>query len=79
MSRFVCVTNLVFPMQDGPNTIWPHDFHTGWSYCVTVPSWSLYAESRGSEPVVVYSLLVFLIYFVYPFLKLKLLLWCLVM
>ncbi|KAL0319124.1 UNVERIFIED_CONTAM: PX domain-containing protein EREL2 [Sesamum angustifolium] len=39
---------------DGPNTIWPHDFHTGWSYCVTVPSWSILSESEGSEPVVFY-------------------------
>ncbi|KAK4427990.1 PX domain-containing protein EREX [Sesamum alatum] len=39
---------------DGPNTIWPHDFHTGWSYCVTVPSWSFLSESEGSEPVVFY-------------------------
>ncbi|KAL1551370.1 PX domain-containing protein EREX-like [Salvia divinorum] len=38
----------------GVNTIWPHDFHTGWSYCVTVPSWSIFAESSGSEPVVFY-------------------------
>ncbi|KAL8457053.1 hypothetical protein ACS0TY_034221 [Phlomoides rotata] len=39
---------------DGPNTVWPHDFHTGWSYCVTVLSWNIYAESGGSEPVVFY-------------------------
>ncbi|KAH6800688.1 hypothetical protein C2S52_001152 [Perilla frutescens var. hirtella] len=39
---------------DGMNTIWPHDFHTGWSYCVTVPSLNFLAESRGSEPVVFY-------------------------
>ncbi|KAG8379810.1 hypothetical protein BUALT_Bualt07G0128200 [Buddleja alternifolia] len=39
---------------DGPNTIWPHDFHTGWSYCVTVPSWSIFSESEGSEPIVFY-------------------------
>ncbi|PIN06866.1 hypothetical protein CDL12_20571 [Handroanthus impetiginosus] len=39
---------------DGPNTIWPHDFHTGWSYCVAVPSWSILSESEGSEPVVFY-------------------------
>ncbi|XP_042052598.1 PX domain-containing protein EREX-like [Salvia splendens] len=38
----------------GVNTIWPHDFHTGWSYCVTVPSWSIFSESSGSEPVVFY-------------------------
>ncbi|XP_047960127.1 PX domain-containing protein EREX-like [Salvia hispanica] len=38
----------------GVNTIWPHDFHTGWSYCVTIPSWSIFAESSGSEPVVFY-------------------------
>ncbi|KAL0354818.1 UNVERIFIED_CONTAM: PX domain-containing protein EREX [Sesamum radiatum] len=41
-------------LTDGPNTIWPHDFHTGWSYCVTVPCWSILSESEGSEPVVFY-------------------------
>ncbi|KAG8372519.1 hypothetical protein BUALT_Bualt12G0074600 [Buddleja alternifolia] len=39
---------------EGPNTIWPHDFHTGWSCCVTVPSWSIFSESEGSEPIVFY-------------------------
>ncbi|KAL3835527.1 hypothetical protein ACJIZ3_010263 [Penstemon smallii] len=39
---------------NGPSTIWPHDFHTGWSYCVTIPSWSTLSESEGSEPVVFY-------------------------
>ncbi|KAG6426049.1 hypothetical protein SASPL_110263 [Salvia splendens] len=41
-------------LLSGVNTIWPHDFHTGWSYCVTVPSWSIFSESSGSEPVVFY-------------------------
>lgn len=40
-------------IQDGQNTVWPHDFHTGWSYCVTIPSWKLSSESSASESVVV--------------------------
>ncbi|KAF2293173.1 hypothetical protein GH714_038748 [Hevea brasiliensis] len=36
---------------DGRDTIWPLDPHTGWSYCVTVPSWILLPKSRGSDPV----------------------------
>ncbi|KAK4488862.1 hypothetical protein RD792_004652, partial [Penstemon davidsonii] len=39
---------------NGPSTVWPHDFHTGWSYCVTIPSWSTLSESGGSELVVFY-------------------------
>ncbi|KAL7099684.1 hypothetical protein ACP275_09G100200 [Erythranthe tilingii] len=39
---------------NGPSTIWPHDFQTGWSYCVTVPSCSIFSESGGSEPVTFY-------------------------
>ncbi|XP_073141796.1 PX domain-containing protein EREX isoform X2 [Henckelia pumila] len=41
-------------LWDGPNTVWPLDFHTGWSYCVTVPSWTVLSEPGGSEPVVFY-------------------------
>ncbi|XP_031129444.1 PX domain-containing protein EREL1-like [Ipomoea triloba] len=43
---------------DGQNTVWPHDFHTGWSYCVTIPSWKLSSESSASESVVLYEVLV---------------------
>ncbi|XP_051147694.1 PX domain-containing protein EREL2-like isoform X2 [Andrographis paniculata] len=39
---------------DGPNTTWPHDFHTGWTYCATIPGWSFLSESGGSEPGVFY-------------------------
>lgn len=39
---------------DGRDSIWPHDPHTGWSYCVTVPSWNVLAKSSGSDPVVFY-------------------------
>ncbi|KAI4376332.1 hypothetical protein MLD38_014109 [Melastoma candidum] len=39
---------------NGRETVWPHDHRTGWSYCVTVPSWSLLPKSRGSDPVVFY-------------------------
>lgn len=39
---------------DGRDTVWPHDPHTGWSYCVTVPSWTLLPNSKGSETVAFY-------------------------
>ncbi|KAF8025380.1 hypothetical protein BT93_F2274 [Corymbia citriodora subsp. variegata] len=39
---------------DGRSTVWPHDPHAGWSYCVTIPSWILLSESRGSDPIVFY-------------------------
>ncbi|KZV22600.1 hypothetical protein F511_02617 [Dorcoceras hygrometricum] len=39
---------------DGPRTVWPHDFHTGWSYCATIPSWTMLPEPGGSESVVFY-------------------------
>ncbi|XP_021298133.1 PX domain-containing protein EREX isoform X2 [Herrania umbratica] len=38
---------------DGRDTVWPHDPHTGWSYCITIPSWVLLPKSRGSDPIVV--------------------------
>ncbi|GFZ04069.1 Phox (PX) domain-containing protein [Actinidia rufa] len=37
---------------DGRDSIWPHDPHSGWSYCVTVPSWIFLPKSIGSDPVV---------------------------
>lgn len=39
---------------DGRNSVWPNDPHGGWSYCVTVPSWVVQPESRGSDSVVFY-------------------------
>ncbi|XP_038898996.1 PX domain-containing protein EREX-like [Benincasa hispida] len=39
---------------DGQGTAWPHDPPTGWSYCVTVPSWTTILKSNGSDPVVFY-------------------------
>nr|GMD48712.1 Myosin-9 like [Ipomoea batatas] len=42
----------------GQETIWPHDPHTGWSYCVTIPSWVVLAKSRDSDPVVFYRVVV---------------------
>uniref|UniRef100_A0A3N7EJN5 PX domain-containing protein n=1 Tax=Populus trichocarpa TaxID=3694 RepID=A0A3N7EJN5_POPTR len=41
-------------LLDGRNSVWPHDPHTGWSYCVTIPSWILVPKSRGSDPVAFY-------------------------
>ncbi|KAG7642005.1 Phox homologous domain [Arabidopsis suecica] len=39
---------------NGRDTIWPHDFRTGWSYCVTIPSWTLLSKSKHSDPIVFY-------------------------
>lgn len=39
---------------NGRDTVWPHDHRTGWSYCVTIPSWVLLPKSRDSDPVVFY-------------------------
>ncbi|KAL7159050.1 hypothetical protein ABFS83_01G003100 [Erythranthe nasuta] len=35
-------------------TVWPHDPRTGWSYCITLPSWIVLAKSRDSDPTVFY-------------------------
>ncbi|MCD7449460.1 hypothetical protein HAX54_052422 [Datura stramonium] len=40
---------------DGHDTIWPHDSHTGWSYCATIPSWTILLRPRGSATVVLSS------------------------
>ncbi|KAB1204638.1 hypothetical protein CJ030_MR8G012710 [Morella rubra] len=39
---------------NGRDTVWPHDPRTGWSYCVTIPSWVVRPRSRDSDPVVFY-------------------------
>ncbi|XP_065865528.1 PX domain-containing protein EREX [Euphorbia lathyris] len=39
---------------DGRDSIWPHDPHSGWSYCVTVPSWTFLSTPRDSVPVTFY-------------------------
>ncbi|KAF5748170.1 phox domain-containing family protein [Tripterygium wilfordii] len=39
---------------NGQDTVWPHDPRTGWSYCVTIPSWVVLPKSRDSDPVVFY-------------------------
>ncbi|QCE16259.1 PX domain-containing protein EREL1-like [Vigna unguiculata] len=39
---------------NGQDTVWPHNHRTGWSYCVTIPSWSFVPKSRNSDPVVFY-------------------------
>ncbi|KAK4480166.1 hypothetical protein RD792_013228 [Penstemon davidsonii] len=36
----------------GRETVWPHDHRSGWSYCVTIPSWVVLAKSRDSDPTV---------------------------
>ncbi|PHU02377.1 hypothetical protein BC332_27628 [Capsicum chinense] len=38
----------------GRDTIWPHDSHTRWSYCATIPSWTISLRPRGSATVVFY-------------------------
>ncbi|KAL8162027.1 hypothetical protein V2J09_013516 [Rumex salicifolius] len=41
---------------NGRETVWPHDPRTGWSYCVSVPSWIALpkSQSSSSDPVVFY-------------------------
>ncbi|KAL9244691.1 hypothetical protein vseg_018443 [Gypsophila vaccaria] len=39
---------------EGRDTVWPHEPHTGWSYCVTIPSWTILSDSGGSGSVVFY-------------------------
>ncbi|XP_047342047.1 PX domain-containing protein EREX-like [Impatiens glandulifera] len=39
---------------DGQKSVWPHDPSTGWSYCVTIPSWIILPEASGSKPIVFY-------------------------
>ncbi|XP_042002214.1 PX domain-containing protein EREL1-like isoform X3 [Salvia splendens] len=38
----------------GRESVWPHDPQTGWSYCITLPSWIVLAKSRDSDPTVFY-------------------------
>ncbi|PPS15563.1 hypothetical protein GOBAR_AA05020 [Gossypium barbadense] len=40
---------------DGRDTVWPHNPQTGWSYCVTIPSWIILPTSGGSDIVVMFS------------------------
>lgn len=40
-------------VQNGRDTVWPHNHRTGWSYCVTIPSWAFVPKSRNSDPIVV--------------------------
>ncbi|GAA0143181.1 hypothetical protein LIER_03924 [Lithospermum erythrorhizon] len=42
----------------GRDTIWPHDHRSGWSYCVTIPSWVVLPKSKDSDPIVFYRVLV---------------------
>ncbi|KAL6534105.1 hypothetical protein OROHE_013938 [Orobanche hederae] len=37
----------------GRETVWPHDPRTGWSYCITLPSWIVLSKTRDSDPIVV--------------------------
>lgn len=39
---------------DGRVTVWPHDPRSGWSYCVTIPSWVILPKSRDTDGVVFY-------------------------
>ncbi|XAR50533.1 Plus-end-directed kinesin ATPase [Bertholletia excelsa] len=41
---------------DGRDSIWPHDPQSGWSYCVTIPSWIFLPKSGGSDPVACYRI-----------------------
>lgn len=39
---------------DGRDTVWPHDPRSGWSYCITIPSWVILPKSRDADGVVFY-------------------------
>ncbi|KAK4274446.1 hypothetical protein QN277_017662 [Acacia crassicarpa] len=39
---------------NGRDTVWPHSHLTGWSYCVTIPSWVFLPKTRNSDPIVFY-------------------------
>ncbi|RZC50482.1 hypothetical protein C5167_018903 [Papaver somniferum] len=39
---------------DGRATVWPHDSQSGWSYCVTIPSWITLPKSSDAEGIVFY-------------------------
>ncbi|KAK8509336.1 hypothetical protein V6N13_062385 [Hibiscus sabdariffa] len=39
---------------NGRETVWPRDPRTGWSYCVTIPSWVALPKSRDSDPIAFY-------------------------
>ncbi|XP_010928331.1 PX domain-containing protein EREL1 isoform X1 [Elaeis guineensis] len=46
---------------DGRNTVWPHNSHTGWSYCVMIPSWIVQTDPGASHdsflnPIVFYRI-----------------------
>ncbi|KAK9079978.1 hypothetical protein SSX86_001653 [Deinandra increscens subsp. villosa] len=43
---------------NGQDTVWPHDPHTGWSYCISIPTWVVLPKSKDSEPVVFYRVVV---------------------
>jgi hypothetical protein len=34
-------------MQEGRNTVWPHNPQSGWSYCVMIPSWIAQTPEAG--------------------------------
>ncbi|KAK1360104.1 PX domain-containing protein [Heracleum sosnowskyi] len=39
---------------NGRDSVWPHDPRTGWSYCVTIPSWTIVPSSSDSNPAAYY-------------------------
>ncbi|XP_071710218.1 PX domain-containing protein EREL2-like [Rutidosis leptorrhynchoides] len=36
---------------EGRNSVWPHESNKRWSYCVTVPSWTVTSSANGSDTV----------------------------
>ncbi|XP_071712281.1 uncharacterized protein [Rutidosis leptorrhynchoides] len=36
---------------EGRNSVWPHESNKRWSYCVTVPSWTVASSANGSDTV----------------------------
>ncbi|KAL8256280.1 hypothetical protein R6Q59_031347 [Mikania micrantha] len=43
---------------NGRDTCWPHDPRTGWSYCITIPTWVVLPKSKDSDSVVFYRVVV---------------------
>ncbi|CAL1377730.1 unnamed protein product [Linum trigynum] len=43
-----------YPQHPVQSTVWPEDTRKGWSYWVTIPSWTLMTNSSGSNPTTFY-------------------------
>ncbi|XP_040987670.1 3-ketoacyl-CoA synthase 10-like [Juglans microcarpa x Juglans regia] len=55
-ARIIAVDLARDMLQDGCDTVWPLDFHIGWSYYISIPSWIFLSKLRGSDAVVFYRI-----------------------